>query len=99
DLPGVARIGDRLLVPRHRGVEDDLADAGMGVAQLAVEARSVFQKHVAGAGRRQLGAEGHRATPIAKLRSLYATAPPATVISTRPVKVRPANAQFDERLS
>jgi len=30
DLPGIGRVGEDLLVARHRGVEADLADGGAG---------------------------------------------------------------------
>ena len=57
DLPGVARVGDRLLVAGHAGVEDDLAERlGVGgAAELAVEARAVLEQDVA--ARRAHGAQ------------------------------------------
>ena len=61
DLTGVARVGDRLLVARHGGVEDHLARADIGGAHgLAVKAGAVLEQQVGGA---------HATAPSAKLRS------------------------------
>ena len=82
DLAAVAGVGDRLLVARHRRVEDDLAGHGARrAARLAVEARAVLEEHVGGHAQAALRANA---------RSRYATAPAATVSRTRPVSVRPA---------
>ena len=49
DLPAVARVGQRLLVAGHRGVEDDLAGHRPGGAGgVAVEARAVLEQQVRG---------------------------------------------------
>src|SRR5690242_4227362 len=46
DLPRVARIGDRLLVSRHRGVEDDFArHLAVRAEQLAVEAGAILEEN------------------------------------------------------
>src|SRR4051812_41887095 len=46
DLAAVAGVGDRLLVARHRGVEDDLAGhRTAGRAGVAVEAAAVLEQH------------------------------------------------------
>ena len=87
DLPGEARVGDRLLIARHAGREDDLAGGRTGRAHRdAVEARAVLEQDV------RRGAAAHAGTLSSVDRSRYATAPAATVSSTRPRSVRPGEA-------
>src|SRR5262249_8127076 len=48
DLPRVARVGHRLLIARHRGVEDDLAGhLPAGAEQVTVQAGAVLEQDVA----------------------------------------------------
>src|SRR5205085_12600416 len=82
DLAGEARIAHGLLVARHPRREDDLAGRGLRrPAGDAIEARAVLEQHVC-------GRPAHAALSMID-RSRYATAPPATVSSTRPCSVRP----------
>ena len=104
DLAAVARVADRLLVARHRRVEHDLAGGRNRRADgVPIEPSAVLEQQV-GRSNRPATCDLRPATcahtaPIANDRSRYATAPPATVIRTRPVSVLPAKQQLVERLS
>ena len=75
-LAGEARVGHRLLIAAHPGREDDLSGRHrglrLGAARLAVEPRAVLEEDV-----------GAHAPTTANARSLYATAPAATVSSLK----------------
>ncbi len=82
DLPGIGRIGQRLLIAGHAGVEADLADrrrrGGMGAEAAAPEHRAVGQHQRGGGARR-----ARRRWP--RHRRAAARRPPCRSASARPV--------------
>ncbi len=95
-LAGVAGVGHRLLVARHRGREHDLSDGVIvGAAREPVKARAVVEQHVGG----RVAHERLSALECASSGSVYASAPAAIVSLIRPCSVRPWKQQLAERLT
>ena len=83
DLPGVRRVGQRLLVAGHPGVEDHLAERLAARAEaLAAQRRAVLEHQDRG-----LGTARHRVT----FPSSTVAAPRRNVACTRPGSAMPAN--------
>ena len=102
-LTRVAGVAHRLLIARHRGREDDLADGvRVGSAGQAVKARPVLEQHVGGAlldhEVRKARSLGSRPASVS-IRSRWAIAPAAMVSATRPWSVRPWKQQLADLLA